>query len=266
MTLLGYDRYRAELVAQTDLLRSCVEGADMRAPVRTCPGWNLSQLLRHLGGAFRWAETAVRTRAADPVPHDLVDDVDAYADEKADALDAWLAEGAARLSETLRAAGPGTRVWTPGPGGTTEFWARRMLHESVVHRADAAWAVGAEYALGDDVALDAVEEWMGFGSVPEVVEPRAGAPALLGPGRTLHFHATGTATEATADWLVDLTGDAAVCRRTSEQAAVAVRAPLTDLVLLLYRRRTAAAEAVEVRGDADLLDLWLDRSGFWLRE
>lgn len=286
MTLLSYERYCGELLTQTDLLRSCVAGADMRAPVPGCPGWNLSQLLRHVGAAYRWAETAVRTRATDAVPHGLVDDVAGYADEKAEVLDAWLAEGASRLAGTLRAAGPGTPVWTPGPGGTALFWARRMLHETVVHRADAARAAGAGYALGEDVALDAVDEWMGFGSVPEVVEPRAGAPALLGPGRTLHFHATGTAAEgssgaasgtaadgssgaapgAAAEWLVDLTGDAVVCRRAHEEAAVAVRAPLTDLVLLLYRRRTAADDGIEVHGDAALLDLWLERSGFWLRE
>lgn len=36
--------------------------------------------------------------------------------------------------------------------------------------------------------------------------------------------------------------------------------PVTDLLLVLYRRRPAAA--VEVLGDAGLLDLWLDRVKF----
>jgi hypothetical protein len=47
--------------------------------------------------------------------------------------------------------------------------------------------------------------------------------------RTLHFHATDTAPEAAAEWLIDLTGDAIVWRREHEKAAVAVRGPLTDL-------------------------------------
>ena len=63
MTVLGYDRYCSEIVAQTDLLKSCIESADLTVPVISCPGWNLGQLLRHVGGAQRWAETTVRTRA-----------------------------------------------------------------------------------------------------------------------------------------------------------------------------------------------------------
>lgn len=283
MAELSYDRCRAELTAQTEQLRSCVVGADLTAPVPACPDWSLGRLLRHVGGAYRWAETALRTRATGPVPDDLVNDVGEHADADPDELDAWLGEGAARLVDALGAVDPAAPVWTPGPGGTPAFWARRMLHECVVHRADASRVVGVEFAVEGEVAVDGVEEWMGFGTVPEVAEPRAGAPALLGHGRTLHFRGVGTAQGTAAEWLVDLTGDAVVCRRgaggagladatggadgrAQQRAAVAVAAPVTDLLLLLYRRRTADDAGVEVRGDAGLLDLWLERSGFWLRE
>ncbi|MFC8079259.1 maleylpyruvate isomerase N-terminal domain-containing protein [Streptomyces sp. NPDC057307] len=265
MSVLSHDRHRAELLAQTALLRSAVRGADLTAPVPTCPGWNLGQLLRHVGGTHHWAETVVRTRATTPVPEDLVNDVSGYADADPQEMDAWVAEGATGLADALRAAGPAERVWTPGPGGTTAFWARRMLHEAVVHRADASWAVGSEFVVEDDLAVDGIEEWMGFGTVPEVIEPKPGVPPLLGPGRTLHFRGPGTA----PGWLVDLTGAAVTCHRTDAPppvAAVTVRAPLTDLLLLLYGRRTAADRTVEVDGDVRLLDLWVERSGFWLRE
>ncbi|HEY2286560.1 MAG TPA: maleylpyruvate isomerase N-terminal domain-containing protein, partial [Streptosporangiaceae bacterium] len=55
MTVLSYDRCCAEIVAQTDLLRSALDGADLTVPVPSCPGWNVGQLARHLGGAQRWA-------------------------------------------------------------------------------------------------------------------------------------------------------------------------------------------------------------------
>ncbi|MFC8830203.1 maleylpyruvate isomerase family mycothiol-dependent enzyme [Streptomyces sp. NPDC057137] len=266
MSVLTHDRYCAELVVQTDLLRSDVRAADLTAPVPTCPGWSLGQLLRHVGGTHHWAEIVVRTRATSPVPEDLVNDVSAHADADPREMDAWVAEGATGLADALRAAGPAERVWTPGPGGTTAFWARRMLHEAVVHRADANWAVGAEFVVAEDLAADGIDEWMGFGTVPEVIEPRPGVPPLLGPGRTLHFRGPGAA----PGWLVDLTGDAVACRRADgpapEAAAVTVRAPLADLLLLLYGRRTAGDEVVEVDGDVRLLDLWVERSGFWLRE
>ena len=87
-------------------------------------------------------------------------------------------------------------------------------------------------------------------------------PDVLGPGRTLHFHATDTAPGAAAEWVVDLTGEAITWRRTHEKAAVAVRGPLTGLLLVLYRRRPARGEGVEILGDAELLDFWLERVGF----
>jgi hypothetical protein len=39
MTRLRHDRHCAEIVAQADLVRSTVAGADLTAPVPTCPGW-----------------------------------------------------------------------------------------------------------------------------------------------------------------------------------------------------------------------------------
>jgi hypothetical protein len=62
--------------------------------------------------------------------------------------------------------------------------------------------------------------------------------------------------------VVDLTGEAITWRRAHEKAAVAVRAPLTELVLLVYRRRSVADADVEVLGDSGLLDFWLKRVAF----
>lgn len=259
-TPLSYDRYCAEIVHQADLLRSAVKGVDPAATVPSCPGWNLGQLIRHLNGAHRWVDTIVRTRAAEPVSDELVNDAPRLTGEDPAELDARLAEGAARLSEALRAAGPDTPVWTVAPGGTPVFWARRMTHETALHRADAVLAAGGTYALDEEIARDALDEWMGFHEVEEIAEDQPGAPALLGPGRTLHFHAT----DATAEWFVDLTGKAPVWRHAHEKAAVAVRGTLTDLVLFLYGR-PAVAGGVETLGDRRLLDIWLERTRFWLR-
>jgi hypothetical protein len=85
---------------------------------------------------------------------------------------------------------------------------------------------------------------------------------LLGPGRTLHFHATDTPPEAAAEWLIDLTGDAVTWRRAHEKAAVAVRAPLTDLLMVIYKRRLPRGDGIDVFGDTALLDFWLERVSF----
>ena len=261
MTVLSYDRYCDEIAAQTGLLTLTIAGADLTVPVPSCPGWNAGQLLRHLGGAHRWAAEIVRARAAGEIPEDFRD-LSAFPSEDPAVVGRWLAEGAERLGNTLREAGPGTPMWTPVPGGSTDFYARRFTHETLIHRADATLAIGAEYKADTDVALDAIDEWMELGSLPMHFEVHPQMRELLGPGRTLHLHATDTEPQAAAEWVVDLTGDAITWRRAHEKAAVAVRAPLTDLLLLIYKRRPASGDNIEVFGDADLLDFWLERVSF----
>lgn len=261
MTPLSHERHCSEIVAQTELLRSLIDGADLTVAVPSCPGWNVGQLVRHLGGAHRWAETVVRTRAAEPVADDFRD-LSAYTAEDPAVVGPWLVEGATRLADTLREAGPGMPLWTPVPDGTTDFYARRFTHETVIHRADATLPLGAGYTLDAEVAVDAIDEWMELGSLPMHFEVHPWMRDLLGPGRTLHFHATDTAPETAAEWLVDLTGEAITWRRAHEKAAVAVRGPVTDLLLVIYKRRSPRAEGIEILGDEKLLDFWLERVSF----
>ncbi|MFI7413895.1 maleylpyruvate isomerase family mycothiol-dependent enzyme [Streptomyces sp. NPDC049627] len=253
MTSLTFDRYCDEIVTQTERLTAHVRDADTTAPVPSCPGWNLGQLLRHVGGDHRWAQEVVRTGDARPFPEDL----SAYTHEKESVLTPWLTEGAASLSAALRSAGPDARVWTPADDrDSASFWARRMTYETAVHRADAALVTGAEFTLDDDLAADAVQEWLEFSTVSEAFAPRPDLPGLLGPDRTLGFRTTDGGA-----WFVDLTGDRPAWRPGSGDATVAVHGPVTDLLLFLYRR---PAPAVQVQGDTALLDLWLTRTGFWL--
>ncbi|MDT0317998.1 maleylpyruvate isomerase family mycothiol-dependent enzyme [Streptomyces millisiae] len=251
------DDYAEQVVRQTELLREAVRGGDVRARVPSCPEWNLGQLVRHVGGTHRWAAESVRARGAE-VSDDLVEDVGTGVDEDLAALDGWLAEGAARLADALREAGPDAPAWTPAEGeSTARFWGRRMTFETVLHRCDAALATGRPFAVEAAVAADGLDEWMTFAGVSEAYQPRPDLPPLLGPGRALLFQAT----DVDRTWRVDLTGDRPTWTRASDPAAVTVRGPLTELLLTVYRRPTPTTETT---GDAALLDLWLTRTGFWL--
>ncbi len=44
--------------------------------------------------------------------------------------------------------------------------------------------------------------------------------------------------------------------------ARAVRGPLTDLLLVIYKRRPARGDGIKVFGDTALLDFWLERVSF----
>lgn len=261
-TGLSFARRADEITAQTDLLRSTLVGADLTVPVPSCPGWNVGQLARHLGGVHHWMADMITARSTEAHPDEHFRDLSRYADEDPAVLAPWLAEGAARLTGALREVGPDGSVWVPleGLGAPMRFSARRMAHETVIHRSDATLALGAPYAVEPEVAADGMDEWMTLGSLPQMFDFFPARRELLGPGRTLALHATDVPAELAADWVVDLTGDALAWRRAAEDAAVTVSAPLTELLLLVYRRRPV--DGLEVRGDTGLLDFWLDRVSF----
>jgi hypothetical protein len=231
---VGFDRHCAEIVTQTSLLIGHLDGADLTVPVPTCPGWNVSQLARHIGGGQRWARDIVATRASEP-PSDVA------------------------LRATLAQAGPDAQMWCPVDGGGSAFYARRFAYETAMHRADAALALGVEYALDPDVAADAVDEWMELGCMPFHFEVHPWMRELLAPGRTIGLRATDT----DAHWLIDLTGQVIAWRRADEQAAAEIRGPVTDLLLAIYRRRPVSD--LTITGDPDARRLLVGASRFRLR-
>jgi uncharacterized protein (TIGR03083 family) len=269
MTQLGHDRYCDEIVAQTDLLRDLLKGSDLSVTVPTCPDWTLAELVRHIGGNLRSVETAVRTGTAVIAPDKQVPDVAGPAGDDPAALDAWLAEGAARFADTLREAGPAARAQFGPFQRSTAFWARRAAHDLVVHRADAAGTVGADYTVAPEVAADAIDELLELISDPQVAGSSPRMAELRGPGGSIHLHGTdlhgtdppGTDTEAglAAEWLIELGTDGFTWRHGHEKATVALRGPLADVLRVFYRRLPADSERVEVLGEVALLDFWLER-------
>ncbi|MFD5031428.1 maleylpyruvate isomerase N-terminal domain-containing protein [Streptomyces sp. NPDC058405] len=261
MTLLGHDRYCDQIIEQTDRLRAVLVGADLSVSVPSCPDWTLGQLARHVGGAHRWAETIVRTRAEEAVPDDQVPDAEGPGDAEPAALDAWLAEGAEKAAATLRAAGPDAPVWSWGWDRSAGFWARRMTHETVVHRADAALAAGIAYEAEPEVAADTIDEWLQCVAFAQA-HGDAEAAELRGGGRSIHLHATDAPDGLDAEWLIEFGEDGFSWRRGHEKATVALRGPLSDVLRVFYRRLPADSDRVEVLGDAKLLDFWLERASF----
>jgi uncharacterized protein (TIGR03083 family) len=265
MPLLSFDDYCAEISTQTEQLGAALTGHDMRTAVPSCPGWNVGQLVRHLGHAHRWtAEIIAAGPAGDPPPEDGVRILDRFDREVSAELAGWLVQSAEVLVERLRAAGPHATVWTPIPGvtPTASFYARRMTHETVIHRADGVLALEGRYLLDPYVAVDAIDEWMELGSLPHMITIKPELGELLAPGRTLHLHATDAPADADAEWVVDLSGHNLSWRKGHEKCSAAIRASLVDLLLVLYRRRSPAVETVDIVGDRGLVEYWLARVPF----
>lgn len=262
MMTLEYDRHRAEVAVQLGLLRKTLAGADLSATVPTCPEWTLGYLARHMGGAVRWAERLVGTRATGDIPEDEVPGISGPEGDDPAALDAWLAETAELFVGTMGGAQADTAVWSWSDRHDAGFWARRMTHEVAVHRADAAIAAGVPYEVAPDVAADAIDEWLEIVQYVQRSDAEDSAAELRGAGRSIHLHATDAPAELNAEWVIEFVDDGFVWRRGHEKATVALRGPLTEVLLAFYRRRPLDGGGVEVLGDRELLDFWLERASF----
>lgn len=251
-----FDRHCTEIVAQAGLLADHVEDGDVSVAVPSCPGWNVSQLARHVDGGLRWARAIVADRLDAPPPDTALRDLSGAAADDGAEIAADLRAAGRKLAATLRAAGPEADVWCPVPGGGSAFYARRFAHETAMHRADAALALGGDYVLPNFVAVDGVDEWLELGSMPFHFEVHPWMRELLGPGRTIGLHARDTDDH----WVVDLTGDAIAWRRGDGDTAASLSGSVTDLLLVVYRRVPASSLTVE--GDAGLVDFWLERVAF----
>lgn len=210
--------------------------ADPTAPVPACEGWTLADLASHTALIHQRTAYLCRTRARErpsqkggqlePPPSSGVLDWAAH----------WHAELVAQLRETPADA----EVWSFFPGGgTAGWWARRMAHETLVHRVDAEQAVGRPSDVDGDVAVDGVDE------VLEVFLPTFGTPPF-GGGETLHLHAT----DAEGEWLVTLGADTVGVEHGHAKGDAAVRAPAASLYLWLWGR--VSPDGLEVFGDAEL--------------
>jgi uncharacterized protein (TIGR03083 family) len=233
--------------SETARLAELATGSDPAAPVPPCPGWTLADLITHVGSLHRWVAHIVQTRRQEPiwprqVPNGLAEG------QRGDP--AWLVAGARELVATLRATDPDTPVWTWGGDQRASWWARRMLFELVVHRCDAELAAGVEPVVAAPVAIDGIEEFLDF--LPHASWVTKRLAELGAEGATIHLHAG----DADGEWtLTQGPAGRITWARGHAKGDVAVQAPVSDLLLMLYGRRSP--EALTVHGDRAFLDRWL---------
>lgn len=237
--------------AEIRRLADVARGADPATPVPTCPGWDLADLLRHVGQVNRWAAAMVEQGSQRRLEREELewDDPDDPA-----ALPDWVAEGAERCRAVFAAADPAFEMWAWGWPKAARFWPRRMLHETGVHRADAEIALGRTPAFEAELAADGVDELLD--NLPHAAYFAPAVAELKGDGEVLAL------ATPEASWAITLDPDGFRGERTdgaTDGAAATLRAPTAgDLLLTLYRRHPAAPE--DISGDPTIVERWLANS------
>jgi hypothetical protein len=176
-------RYLESLAADFPLLRAAATAGGpegLSVPVPTCPGWTMTDLVRHVGEVYLHKTLTMRLGSF-PGEQDWPAGLEAL--PPLDLLDRTYAGLVTEL--TTREPDSPAPAWYK-PERTVGFWQRRMAQETVIHRLDAELA--AQAATGravspvpDDIAADGVDEvlvrFLGYGSTAWPTE----FAALQGP-------------------------------------------------------------------------------------
>ncbi|WP_284117256.1 maleylpyruvate isomerase family mycothiol-dependent enzyme [Streptomyces fragilis] len=232
------------LRGEGESLAAAAKEAGTDAPVPTCPGWRVRDLVRHTGAVHRWATAFVALGLTSPRRIEDAPELDGAE------LLAWFADGHAELTRTLASADPATDCWhflrAPSP---LAFWARRQAHETAVHRMDAEAARGLEPTpVATEFAVDGIDELLCGFLARRSSRVRSPEPRLL------RVRATDV---ADAVWPLHLSQDPPVTVRGTDGAvATDPDCELSGTAAELYPALWNRAPIPSVTGDAATAALW----------
>ena len=211
---------------------------DPGAAVPAAPGWDVIDLLRHVGMIHARTSVILRTGTMERPSRSngmLPEPPEAHVLE-------WYRETLAALTDDLRAVDdPERPVYSFAPEHQRAgFWPRRMAHETLVHRVDAEQAAGRTIgAIDPALAADGIDE------ILTVFVPSLGAARSPGDGRSVHLQPTDAGVDG---WVVRFGDGAVTLEPETDRADVTVRGPAADLLLWLWGRRPL--DGLDVHGAA----------------
>ncbi|MGX7682013.1 maleylpyruvate isomerase family mycothiol-dependent enzyme [Jatrophihabitans sp. DSM 45814] len=236
------DEYVKQLERDAALFVRAAQFAGLDAVVPSCPRWQVLALMQHLTRVHHWATLILGGG-----------DQAAFEFERptADEVYAVFATGVAGLTSSLREAPDDLDVWTfAGDKVPKMFWARRMAHETAIHRVDAELAAGMGVTEFDaDFAADGIDELMltmAPGRISTKDVPRA-------------FTATLTPLDSNASWTIsvragDSAGSYAAMPGARDDSDLSVFGLASDLYRWAWNR--AGDDEISLRGDVALADVW----------
>jgi uncharacterized protein (TIGR03083 family) len=235
---MDHTRLLDRLDAEFARLRA-VAARDLAAPVPTCPGWMVEDLVRHLADVYLNVVVRRLLLPRDVPRHDLSGE---------DAL-AGVDRGYASMRTEFAARNPHEQVGRT-PAQTVYFWIRRMTHETAIHRIDVEVALGEGVVpIPRDVAIDGIDELLAGFLTYETRQFTDEHKANLSDwhGRSVLVWA------GTAGWRVTLRPDRAQVTTADPggDAAATIRGTPTDLLPWLYNREVG--EEIAITGEAAMV-------------
>lgn len=230
------------------VLRTNAASAGLDAPVPTCPGWRVRDLVAHTGMVFRWAG-AYLTRSGRVVDIEAIAEAHASPD-----LLTWFDEGLVKVLNafaTMPADAP-LKFFLPDAPPPRDAWLRRMVHETNIHGIDAMSARLGREPRSTELWL---RPWLAADGVDEVLTGYAVRPAdqpVLDENQRVLF----TTTDTDQHWLLTGVPGAVSAERltTAQDADVVVTGTAAQVYAAVWNRGGEATAS-----DPDFLAQWRQR-------
>ena len=239
---MDYAAHVAAVAREVDGLVAATAAGPADAPVPTCPGWAVTDLLAHVGEfTVFWTHVLCEGTGRPTTPWPDMPDGDAVT-----VADWYRGLGDSLLRE-LRATAPGQSVfsWVPDRQSAA-FAARRCAHEIAVHRFDAEAARGAPQPIDAALAADSIEEIFvmiaAFAAQGDGTGKGEGQSVGLAPG------------DRPERWTMTMAPSGLAVDRSAGAADLTLSGSMSDLELVAYQR--PALGEVTRTGDPAALDAW----------
>jgi len=237
---LDYESHLDALGRECDLLID-LGAEDLAVAVPTCPEWQLSDLIEHLGDVFLFWHTQLEASAPEAPTQPPAKGLPPGSD-----LIEWFQGACNLLKAALGAHEPTDPCWNwSGTDMTARWVARRTALETAVHRYDAELAISAPTPIKKDLAVDGIEEWISVHlatDVPEAPEANLGGVLCL------------ACADDAAAWTVEITSGRLRWREGRGPADAVLVGPASDLYLYCWNRKPL--EALELTGSREVALAW----------
>ncbi len=247
--------YIGYVISEGDRFAEVAEQGELDVDIAACEGWDMRDLVRHLGLIHLWAAGNVAYTTDDWLDADDIPDMARYWPELGSTwpddadLTSWYRQTKENLVQVLESTPADHQCFSflPAPTPVT-MWSRRQASEIAIHRFDAEHARGMPSHFEPEFAADMLDELLsGFASR---LRAEGAEPLDVDGQRVLHVHAD----DVDQHWYLTIRPNDIETAREGGDADLTITATAAQLYLLMWNRTDSST--VTLSGDTGLVDLW----------